>query len=220
MVEVIGMLTRQDRTVANARALFAAAARAPTEYWGFKDTAISTADAIESFAEEEADCLKAARFAFEQGCAFLIGCAYHASVVVLLKGTGVRYLPTFGRRGGVPRLLYGTRQEILDDALRILAGGAAGLCLSMYRYQDGSPEELALAISDQVKPSPVVITGSINNFARLKAVREIQPWGLTVGTALFDEAFGTGLDWAEQISVMQTVLKLKPTHSGNGGSRP
>ena len=225
MVAVIGMLTNQDRTVSNARDVFLAAANAPTEYWGFKDTAISVEDAIalagamrddgkkvvfELFAEDEADCLTAARFAIEQDCELLIGCAFHASVAALLKGSPVRYLPTFGRRSGVPRFLFGSEQEILDDALRILGGGADGLSLSMYRYRDGSPEKLALAILERVKPNPVIITGSINSFARLKAVREIQPWGLTVGTALFDEAFGSGLDWAEQIAVMQAVLDIRP----------
>lgn len=228
MVEVIAMLTNQDRTVPDARDVFLAAARAPTEYWGFKDTAISDRDAIrlaetirgegktlvfESFAESESDCLKAARFAIEQDCALLIGSAYHASVVALLDGTPVRYMPTFGRRSGVPRLLYGSHQEIIQDAREILNGGAHGLCLSMYRYQDGSPEELALAVSERMKPNPVVVTGSINSFSRLKAVREIGPWALTVGTALFEEAFGSGLDWAEQIAVMRTVLTLNPANS-------
>ena len=221
MVKIVAMLTNNDLTIENASELFEASRHAPTQYWGFKDTGISTYTAselakqiydsgktivFESFGEKEDDCLRAAEFAIKNKCKYLIGCEYHASVVELLKGSSVSYRPTIGERSGIPRYLYGTIQEIVDDGKRVLAGGADGICLSMYRYKDGSPEELALAVQAATGQESTVIAGSINSFDRLKDVRKLNPWGFTIGSALYAQDFGKGLSWAEQISILDAVL--------------
>lgn len=116
------------------------------------------------------------------------------------------YYPTIGRRAGVPRYLYGTTEEVVADGRRVMTSGADGICLSMYRYKDGDPHDLGLAVLNAAGSRSTIITGSINTFERLKQVRKLRPWGFTIGSALFDEAFGKGLTWPEQISVLDAVL--------------
>ena len=41
MIELIAMLTHNDKTVHNAREIFAQSVDAPTQHWGFKDTGLS-----------------------------------------------------------------------------------------------------------------------------------------------------------------------------------
>jgi len=221
MVKIIAMLTNNDLTVANARETFEASSHAPTQYWGFKDTGISMHTAselakhiydkgktlvFESFGEKEDDCLRAAEFSITNNYKYLIGCQFHTSVVSLLQGSSVAYLPTIGRREGIPRYLYGSIEEVVGDGQRVLASGADGICLSMYRYKDGDPSELGSAALRAVGQRSTIISGSINTFDRLKQVRKLRPWGFTIGSALFDEAFGKGLNWHEQISVLDAVL--------------
>ncbi|TCM51081.1 hypothetical protein C8J36_11088 [Rhizobium sp. PP-F2F-G48] len=223
MVKIIAMLTNNDLTVANARETFDASWNAPTQYWGFKDTGISTHAAaelakhvydkgktlvFESFGEKEDDCLRAAEFSIRNNCRYLIGCQFHDSVVSLLQGSSVSYLPTIGRREGIPRYLYGSIEDVVGDGRRVIASGADGICLSMYRYKDGDAIELGSAALTAVGQRSTIISGSINTFDRLKQVRKLKPWGFTIGSALFDEAFGRGLNWHEQISVLDAVLSV------------
>src|SRR6476659_9316561 len=99
MIELIAMLTHNDKTVDNARKVFAESVDAPTQHWGFKDTGLSSNELarlardmkdagktvhFESLEEEERSCLAAAEFAIENGLDFLIGMAFHRSVAKLL----------------------------------------------------------------------------------------------------------------------------------------
>jgi len=223
VVKIIAMLTNNDLTIEYARELFEASHRAPTQYWGFKDTGISSYAAsdlakhiydkgktivFESFGEKEDDCLRAAEFAIKNKCKYLVGCEFHPSVASLLRDSSVSYRPTIGRRAGVPRYLYGSIEDVVEDGQRVLASGADGICLSMYRYKDGDPNELGLAVLKAVGQQSTIISGSINTFDRLKQVRKLRPWGFTIGSALFNEAFGKGLSWPEQISVLDAVLSV------------
>lgn len=205
MTELIAMLTHNDKTIDNAREVFAQAIDAPTQHWGFKDTGLSASDQallaqdmknagktvhFESLKEEESDCLVAAQFAVDNGLDFLIGMAFHTSVADLLAQSGVGYLPTCGGRSGIPRMLHGSVDEIVDDAKRIRPQ-VDGVALSLYRWTDGDPGTLGKAFVDEVD-GPVVVTGSINSTARMDEIARLSPWGITVGSALFDDVFGAG----------------------------
>lgn len=205
MIELIAMLTHNDKTVSEARDVFAKAVEAPTQHWGFKDTGLPADELarvaedmkqagktvhFESLEEEEPKCLAAAEFAVQHGLDYLIGMAYHESVAALLAESGVSYLPTCGARSGIPRMLHGSVAEIIGDAQRIRPG-ADGVTLSLYRWTDGDPAALGEAFIGSVE-SPVIITGSINSTQRLDDIARLGPWGITVGSALFDDVFGTG----------------------------
>jgi hypothetical protein len=216
MIELIAMLTHNDKTVPEARAVFAGAVDAPTQHWGFKDTglpleelALLAADMkqagkfvhFESLEEDEESCIAAARFAAEHELDFLIGMAYYRSVSEILRKAGVRYLPTCGARSGLPRMLHGSVEEIIEDA-KLIRPSSDGVTLSLFRWTDGDPAQLGDGFLSKV-PAPVVITGSVNSRRRLDQIRRLSPWGITVGSALFDDVFGSGtfgagLSWMRQ----------------------
>jgi len=205
MTELIAMLTHDDKTVANARSVFESAIEAPTEHWGFKDTGLQESELallardmkqagkvvhFESLEEDEEACLAAARFAIAEGIDNLIGMAFHPSVAELLSDSGIRYFPTCGARSGVPRMLHGSVADIVADAHSVRAQ-ADGVTLSLYRWTDGDPAELGEAFIRDVE-APVIVTGSINSTQRLDEIARLAPWGITVGSAAFEDAFGAG----------------------------
>lgn len=205
MIELIAMLTHNDKTVDNAREIFAQAVDAPTQHWGFKDTGLSSTELallardmkdagktvhFESLEEDEPRCVAAAQFAIDNELDYLIGMAFHPSVAKLLADANVRYLPTCGGRSGIPRMLHGSVEDIVGDAVRIRPQ-ADGVALSLYRWTDGDPGLLGKAFIDEVR-SPVVVTGSINSTERMNEISQLSPWGITVGSALFDDVFGAG----------------------------
>jgi len=223
LVEVIAMLTRDDQTVPEAMDIFRSSRGSQIRFWGFKDTPLpldvcseiaaamrgaGKSVVFESLKEDEDGCLIAADFAIRNRCSHLIGCAFYPSVARLLAANGVAFLPTFGRRSGIPRMLHGTTQEILDDARRVLEGGATGLCLSMYRYTDGDPETLAADILRTCSAVPTVVTGSINSISRVETIRRLSPWGITVGSALFEQKFGMNFDWSGQLTTIRDTLEV------------
>lgn len=205
MIELIAMLTHNDKTVDNAREIFAASVDAPTQHWGFKDTGLSAADLallardmkdagktvhFESLEEKETNCLAAAQFAVDNGLDYLIGMAFYPSVAKLLAEANVGYLPTCGGRSGIPRMLHGSIEDIVADATRIRPQ-VDGVALSLYRWTDGDPGQLGKAFVQEVE-APVVVTGSINSTDRMDEIARLAPWGITVGSALFDDVFGVG----------------------------
>ncbi|WP_191563287.1 hypothetical protein [Janibacter melonis] len=218
MIELIAMLTHNDKTVDNARSVFAESVAAPTKHWGFKDTGLP-ADQLallardmkdagktvhfESLKEDENQCLAAAEFAIENQLDYLIGMAFHSSVAERLAEAKVGYLPTCGGRSGVPRMLHGTIDDIVGDANRVRPQ-ADGTTLSLYRWTDGDPGDLGKAFISQVQ-APVVITGSINSVERMDEIAQLEPWGVTVGSALFDDVFGTG-DFGSGLKYMRDYL--------------
>lgn len=223
MIELIAMLTHNDKTVSNARSVFADAVDAPTQHWGFKDTGLPTEELalvardmkqagktvhFESLEEDESACLAAADFAVREQLDYLIGMAYHASVAKVLAQGGVGYLPTCGARSGIPRMLHGTIDEIVADANRVRID-VDGVTLSLYRWTDGDPEALGEAFIGSVQ-GPVVITGSINSVQRMDTIAKLAPWGITVGSALFDDVFSKGT-FAAGLTYMRTYLDSRPT---------
>ena len=81
-----------------------------------------------------------------------------------------------------------------------------GICLSVYRYQDGDPEEMAMEFLKNVD-SPMIITGSIGNDERLEFVKNLKPWGFTIGSALFDDSFGHYDKIADKIDAIMEKLE-------------
>jgi len=103
-------------------------------------------------------------------------------------------------------MLYGTHQEIIDDAKRILGyEGVAGICLSVYRYCDGNPEAMAMEFVQSID-KPMIVTGSIGDEKRLNFVKNMKPWGFTIGSALFDDSFGHFEHISDKLDHIQRIL--------------
>lgn len=214
MIHVIAMMTHNDQTVDGAYSHYMTNRNAKTKDWGFKDTNIVREDArklsaamlndgkevfFESLATTEEEALEAARLAVASNARYVVGMEYFTSVHKYFNEHNVKYYPTCGKRAGYPkRMLYGTIDEIIADAKRILETGVAGICLSVFRYVDGDPLELAKTFVKEVD-APLVLTGSIDSDERLDFVKEVKPWGFTVGSALFEEGYFPGKTIADKL---------------------
>lgn len=216
-IEVIAMLTYNDQTIDNAIDIFEKNKDAKTSCWGFKDIGIDTQAArelvaamkragkttfLEPLLEDEDSCLNAANMAVKCGFDCVVSMVYNSKVQKILEEGHVAYLPTCGRREGLPRMLYGETCEIIADARDLLVNkGVEGTCLSVYRYVDGDPEKMALAFRKEIR-SKLIVSGGINDYKRLDFIKRLQPWGFTIGSALFSHKFGEDLTIAQQLDLI------------------
>jgi hypothetical protein len=216
------MLTHHDRTVKNAIELFEENKDLPIEYWGFKDVGLEepkmrqlvqlmknagkkTCIEIVSYTEEE--CFNGARLAVECGFDYLMGTLYYKNVHEFLKKQNIIYFPFCGTVSGSPSILAGSFDAIIKDAEAMIAKGIKGFDLLAYRHAQG--EELAEVFCKRI-PVPVVIAGSINSIARLEKMSSINPWGFTMGSALFDKDFDPNGTFRNNLEVvLENMKKLK-----------
>ena len=215
----VAMLTRNDITVPNALEVVRNNCHAKAQYWGFKDVGVTFEQAEEliqamqaagkkvvleplTFDEETANGW--ADIAIKYHCAAFLG-RFFQSVCDKLGESGVLYFPPFGRRDANERLL-GTIDELRDAALDIIAHGSSGIRMSAYRWIDGNPEDLARELKKEFdsRGVPFMMTGSVNDFEKLDVIKKMQPWGITVGGALFDEGKFGGGTVAERIDLIDS----------------
>ncbi|MCL4465232.1 MAG: hypothetical protein M1389_04245 [Chloroflexi bacterium] len=209
---LIVMLTHHDRTVPDALAVFAGAKGSRAQHWGFKDVDLPVdemrrlVDAIKASGKttylevvrySEAECLESAGIALRCGFDYLMGTVYHDSVRDLLAGHSIKYLPFCGVVSGSPSILEGAVEEIVADGQRLAGRGVDGFDLLAYRHTS-DPEGLARRFVRDV-PLSVVMAGSIASYERLDRVKEIAPWGFTIGSAFFEGKFGPELSFTEQV---------------------
>lgn len=203
MSHFILMLTKDDRTVADAHEVYMRLRPSALRYVGFKDIGLPWPE-LQALArqikadgrtlmlevvstgrdQELASIEAAARLEVD----YVLGGKHAREAVELLKGTGIRYFPFAGRTVGLPTRLMGTAEEIVEDARSLAAiPGVHGLDLLAYRH-DGDVPALARAVVDSVKV-PVIAAGSIHSFERVQAMQTAGVWGFTVGSALFERSF-------------------------------
>jgi hypothetical protein len=203
MSRFIVMLTQNDRTVHNARAVYQGLQHCRLDLVGFKDIGLPLADLSELTQAIHADGRKvllevvsltreselaSVEAALGLGVDYLLGGRHVREAAALLRGTAIQYFPFAGHTVGHPTKLTGTMDEIVADA-RALADieGVHGLDLLAYRFQ-GDAAELARRVVDAV-PLPVIAAGSIDRPTRVQSMVDSGVWGFTVGSALFDAAF-------------------------------
>jgi hypothetical protein len=212
MAHFILMLTRDDRTVPDARTAYEQVRETGLTYVGFKDLGLPFAEMsalaaaihaddrqvmLEVVSTNREDELRSVRSAIEIGADYLLGGRHVSDALPLLEGTGIRYFPFCGTPVGHPTRLQGTIEETVADACRLARlPGIHGLDLLGYRFA-GDAAELTRRV---VKAAgiPVIAAGSIDRRERVRAVCDAQVWGFTIGTALFEGRFG-GSRLAEQI---------------------
>jgi hypothetical protein len=203
MSHFIFMLTKDDRTVADAAQVYASLSRSPLRHVGFKDiglplpdlkalAALIKADGRQVMLEvvstsREAE-MRSVEAAMEIGVDYLLGGRHADEATRLLQGSGIRYFPFAGHTVGHPTKLTGSIDEIVDDARRLAAlPGVHGLDLLAYRFS-GDVEALAKRVVEAVTV-PVIAAGSIDSAERLQAMRQAGVWAFTVGSAVFDGSF-------------------------------
>ena len=215
MVEFILFLTYSDVTVYNAIEVFEKIKDTGIKYVGFKDVGLPKEKLIELHARmkkegittflevvsaTEEDNLRSAKMGIELGVNNLIGGIYVRQTLPLLQDTNIKYFPYIGKVVGHPCLLRGTIKEIINDAKMVEDLGADGIDLLAYRYDD-DPEQLIKSIQRAVK-IPLIIAGSINSLEKVRKMVELDVWGFTIGSAIFDKKFVRGGTLNDQITAV------------------
>lgn len=199
MIEFIFMLTRDDKTLTDAREVYASIVGSGVRHVGCKDIGLPREELqslmseleanghtsyLEVVSESEQATLASARTAAEIGPDYLIGGTLIEPVQEILAGTGIKFFPYVGRIVGHPCFLRGSIAEIADDARRAEALGVDGINLLAYRY-DGDVEALVEAVVDATS-LPVIAAGSVDSAERIRALEHQGVWAFTIGTAALD----------------------------------
>jgi 4-hydroxythreonine-4-phosphate dehydrogenase len=216
------MLTRNDRTIAEARARLDEVIEAGVRHIGFKDIGLNAAALrelsaairasgariyLEVVSLDEASEIASARTAVTLQVDFLLGGTRPGAVLPVIRDTGIGYFPFPGRVIGHPSRLVGSVGEISASA-KALADleGVDGLDLLAYRFTGDVPELIA-TVCKVIAPKPVIVAGSIDRQERIAAVVHSGAAGFTVGTAALDGVFPARSDTLSgQLEFIQAVL--------------
>jgi hypothetical protein len=215
------MLTRNDRTVADAQVHVETALACGIRHIGFKDIGLPF-DAlarlarriqeaggrayIEVVSEGRESELRSVRAAIDLGVDYLLGGTHVDDVLPLMEGAGIRYYPFPGRIAGHPSVLEGTQAEIVNSAVMLASHpGVAGLDLLAYRSAGNVPSLIEAVC--QAVAKPVIVAGSIDRPDQIAVVQQGGAAGFTIGTSALDGRFpANGSDLASQlIAIMDTA---------------
>ena len=201
-IELIVMLTYNDKTVENALQLFEEMKDTPVNHWGFKDVGLP-AEMMKKVAESmnaagkttylevvslsEAEGLAGAKLAVECGFDVLMGTVFFDSINDYLKDKPAKYYPFVGHIHGHPSIMDGTIEEIVQQARLLEAKDVDGFDLLTYRYTGDAPTLLREVV--KAIRVPIVSAGSIDSYKRITEVLDAGAWGFTIGSAFFDKKF-------------------------------
>jgi hypothetical protein len=133
-------------------------------------------------------CLRSARVAVEIGVDRLLGGTDAEPILEILAGSRVGYYPFPGRPEGHPTRLGGTLETVAADCRRFAAMGCPGVDLLAYRATEAEPLALVRA-ARAATPGHLIVAGSVNSPARIRALREAGADAFTIGSAAFDGSF-------------------------------
>ena len=219
-LDFIFMLTRSDRTVADAERALDIAVAAGVRHIGFKDVgaprgvlhrlarriaeagATSYLEVVSLDAESEE---RSAAMAAEIGVRRLLGGCRPDRVLPAIDGAAIEYYPFPGAIVGHPSKLEGAVHEIVASADSHCARPrVAGLDLLAWRWSGDGAALLAAVCAATRKP--VIVAGSITSPARIAAARAAGAAAFTIGTAALDGAFpGAASDLASQLAAIMAA---------------
>jgi hypothetical protein len=217
------MFTYRDRTVHDARELFASLAESPPEHFGLKDVGLPRDEMaglvhdmksagktsyleVVSLSEEEG--LAGASLAVELDCAVLMGTVFFDSIQALLQDEATKYYPFAGDVHGHPSVLAGSTEDIVAHAHTLQEKGVDGIDLLTYRHTGDDPDELLRQVVRETD-IPVVSAGSIDSFDRISAVCDTRAWGFTIGSAFFDRMFVRGGSFKHNVMAVWNWLQTE-----------
>jgi hypothetical protein len=141
-----------------------------------------------------------AEFAVDFGFDYLMGTLFYPEVWDFLKGKKIKYSPFVGKVSGSPSVLEGTVDSMVEETVFLNEQGVHGVDLLAFRHTD-NPEMLAEEFIRRSKV-PVILAGSIDSFERIDFVNKVNPWGFTMGSALFDKNFLPEGSFRENLEVV------------------
>lgn len=169
-LNLVVMLTHNDKTVANAYEIFEQCKNSKATFWGFKEKTLPLEQmkalfsymkkckkitVLEVVAYTEEECMNGAKMAVECGCDILMGTTFFNSVNKFCKKSNLKYMPFVGKVEGRPSVLNGNIDEMIVEANKYLEKGVFGFDLLGYRYT-GNALELNKKFVSQVN-APVCI---------------------------------------------------------------
>jgi hypothetical protein len=232
MARFIFMLTRDDRTIPDAREVYANAAGTGITHVGCKDVGLPREELgsliedirgrghtsyLEVVSESEEATLASARAAAELRPEYLIGGTLIEPVQEIIAGTDVRFFPYVGSVIGHPCLLRGAIADVVEDARRAESLGVDGINLLAYRY-DGDVDELVQEVVSAIS-IPVIAAGSVDSAQRVQALTDRGVWAFTIGTAALERKLVPGAPLAEQLAHVLAAASEDRTPSRIGGQR-
>jgi hypothetical protein len=204
--DFIFMLTRNDRTVADAGVHVETALQAGVRHIGFKDIGLpfeellglarqirkgGASTYLEVVSLDRDSEIRSVKAAVDLGVDYLLGGTHADDVLPSLEGTPIRYYPFPGRIVGHPSILEGSQEDIVASAVELASRkGVAGLDLLAYRSKGDVPalmEAVCHAIS-----KPVIVAGSVDRPEQIETIRKRGAAGFTVGTSALDGRFPAG----------------------------
>lgn len=210
-MNLVVMLTHNDKTVNNAYEIFEQCKDSKAKFWGFKEEPLDIEEmkklyrsmknagkttVLEVVAYSEEEGLKGAKMAVECGCDILMGTMYYDSINEYCKEHNLKYMPFIGKVKERPSILEGEIDEMVNEANSYLNKGVYGFDLLGYRFV-GDATKLNKEFVSKVN-APVCIAGSINSYERLDELKDSNPWAFTIGGAFFENKFDG--NFAEQIN--------------------
>jgi hypothetical protein len=76
---------------------------------------------------------------------------------------------------------------MVEETVFLDSQGVHGVDLLAFRHKE-NPEKLAAEFISRSK-IPVILAGSIDSFEKIEFVNNVNPWGFTMGSALFTKNF-------------------------------
>lgn len=206
-MDFIFMLTRGDRTVPECLDLVDRLAPLRLRHVGFKDVgvdrhtlerlhakikAMGAVSYMEVVSTSPETALNSARVAAAIGVDCLLGGTDVDGVQKILAGSAIQYYPFAGFPEGHPTRLRGTPEDVARHCRTYLAKACAGVDLLAYRATEADPLDLVRAARGALGESWLIVAGSVNLPARVKALAEAGADAFTIGTAVFDASFLPG----------------------------
>lgn len=221
MLNLVVMLTHNDQTVKDAIEIFDSSKDLDVRHWGFKNVGLPETEMkqlvrnmkdagkttyLEVVTYTEDECMAAAKLAVECGFDCLMGTLYFPSVGEFVKGK-IKYFPFCGRVWGSPSILGDDVDGIIKDANRLKQLGVDGIDILAYRFT-GDPVELINRFIAEVD-IPTCIAGSIDTFERIDFMKSLNPWGFTMGSALFKKNFAPNGSFRDNLEAVNNYLTGK-----------
>ena len=201
--DFIFMLTRNDRTVADAAVHAETALQAGICHIGFKDVGLpfealaglsrmiregGASTYLEVVSLDRDSEIRSVKAAIDLGVDHLLGGTHVEDALPLLEGTTIGYYPFPGRIVGHPSILEGSQAEIVQSAVALASHpGVAGLDLLAYRSPGDVPALMAAVC--QAVDKPVIMAGSVDRPDQIDAIRRSGAASFTIGTAALDGRF-------------------------------
>jgi hypothetical protein len=203
-MDFIFMLTRDDRTVEDALDVLEAIRPLGLRHIGFKDVGAGpdvlqeltrrikeqgATSYLEVVGTTPEACLRSVRVAREIGVDRLLGGTDVDAALSILEGSGIACFPFPGLPSGHPTVLGGRPEDIAAHCETFMAKGCAGVDLLAYRATDADPLELVRAARRALGSGMLIVAGSVDQPARIRALCDAGADAFTIGSAVLNGAF-------------------------------